>query len=304
MINFRFHIVSITAVFLALAIGIVMGVSVIDQATVSQLERGLKTAERRAAEVGDQNDALRAELDRWAAFSEQAGDALVEGRLADVPVVIVSVAGVSDDVLSALRAAVSAAGATVGGVMRFVPAFALDEPADVRRLAEVTGVTESRAEDVRTAAVNRLAREMADGAAPFIAALQGARFVDLDGPVDPSAVVVPGTRFLVVSSRDASVANAELAVPFVAALGAQADGRLVVAEPAVIAPEDGDDEKAGPFILAVRDQGSRRLSTVDNVADFRGRVAAVLALAALGSGRMGDYGVAAGADRLLPELAS
>ena len=33
MINFRFHLVSLIAVFLALALGVVMGATVIDRAT-------------------------------------------------------------------------------------------------------------------------------------------------------------------------------------------------------------------------------------------------------------------------------
>jgi len=43
-----------------------------------------------------------------------------------------------------------------------------------------------------------------------------------------------------------------------------------------------------------------RLSTVDDIDDFAGRLAAVLALADLGAGRTGHYGVAGGAQRLLP----
>ena len=43
------------------------------------------------------------------------------------------------------------------------------------------------------------------------------------------------------------------------------------------------------------------MSTVDNLEDFRGRMATVLALLGLRFGRTGNYGVGAGADRLLPE---
>ena len=38
MLNFRFHVVSLVAVFLALAIGIIMGSTVIDRALVDTLE--------------------------------------------------------------------------------------------------------------------------------------------------------------------------------------------------------------------------------------------------------------------------
>ena len=42
MINFRFHLVSLTAVFLALGIGIAVGATVVDRATVDFLETRLK----------------------------------------------------------------------------------------------------------------------------------------------------------------------------------------------------------------------------------------------------------------------
>ncbi|MBV9664035.1 MAG: copper transporter, partial [Actinobacteria bacterium] len=43
MINFRYHLVSLTAVFLALAIGIAMGATVVDQATVKLLRSQLES---------------------------------------------------------------------------------------------------------------------------------------------------------------------------------------------------------------------------------------------------------------------
>jgi hypothetical protein len=46
MINFRFHIVSLTAVLLALGIGLVLGTTFLDEATVKGLERQLDGLER------------------------------------------------------------------------------------------------------------------------------------------------------------------------------------------------------------------------------------------------------------------
>ena len=47
MINLRYHIVSIIAVFLALAIGVVMGTSFLGKATVDQLKTQISRAESR-----------------------------------------------------------------------------------------------------------------------------------------------------------------------------------------------------------------------------------------------------------------
>ena len=48
MINFRFHLVSLIAVFLALALGVVMGSTVIDRAVVNGLENRIKHVENKA----------------------------------------------------------------------------------------------------------------------------------------------------------------------------------------------------------------------------------------------------------------
>ena len=47
MINIRYHIVSITAVFLALGIGVAMGSTFLGKATVDQLKTQISKAEKR-----------------------------------------------------------------------------------------------------------------------------------------------------------------------------------------------------------------------------------------------------------------
>ena len=58
MINFRFHIVSLVAVFLALALGIVIGSTVIDRAIVDNLNDRLDTIKRESSETDKRNDEL------------------------------------------------------------------------------------------------------------------------------------------------------------------------------------------------------------------------------------------------------
>ena len=62
MVNFRFHLVSLTAVFLALAAGITIGAGVVDRATVDQIERRLTDVDARRQATNDENDQLRADL--------------------------------------------------------------------------------------------------------------------------------------------------------------------------------------------------------------------------------------------------
>ena len=93
VINFRFHIISLVAVFLALGIGLAMGAAFIDKATVDTLRGQLDglqedkdNLERRVGELEDQ-------LDLSDRLAEDGGLQLLAGHLVDVPVVLVSVRG-------------------------------------------------------------------------------------------------------------------------------------------------------------------------------------------------------------------
>ncbi|MSZ30566.1 MAG: copper transporter, partial [Actinobacteria bacterium] len=48
MINFRFHVVSIVAVFLSLALGIMIGSTVVDRAIVASLRNQIERVEANA----------------------------------------------------------------------------------------------------------------------------------------------------------------------------------------------------------------------------------------------------------------
>ena len=63
MISFRFHVVSITAIFLAIAIGVVVGSTYVDGAVVDRLERQIRTVEDNVAEVREENSRLEDQLE-------------------------------------------------------------------------------------------------------------------------------------------------------------------------------------------------------------------------------------------------
>ena len=307
MINFRFHLVSITAVFLALAVGIGVGAAVVDQATVDLLRRQLDQVEARRDRTNSENAALRAEIGRWDDFSRQAGDQVVAGRLQDVPVLLVAMEGIDRGSVESLRDTVAAAGAEFEGTVWLTSKWRLERPDHARELGSIVGglVGEERAEVVRRAALTRVAGSWAaNDRAPLLAALAGAAFAVYEAPTDPpaplSSLPLEGTRFVVASGEKAIVPNESLAVPLTEALALAGGVPLVAAEPAAVGAEP-DDRPV--FVGPLRGNGdvAARLSTVDNVDDYRGRVAVVLALDGLDQGRTGHFGVRPGAQRLVPE---
>ena len=74
MINFRYHLVSIVAVFLAIAIGVVIGSTVIDSATVSVLRQQQESLDNRIDNVEAENGRLSRELARYEERDEQLAD--------------------------------------------------------------------------------------------------------------------------------------------------------------------------------------------------------------------------------------
>ena len=60
MINFRYHLVSLVAVFLALAIGIIAGSTVIKESILDQTQQNLDNAEKNLKDLEDSNNKLKA----------------------------------------------------------------------------------------------------------------------------------------------------------------------------------------------------------------------------------------------------
>ena len=362
MLNFRFHIVSLVAVFLALAIGIIMGSTVIDRALVDTLEDQQQSLRADLDDLSEENGELRRELgdlrEGGERLASEGGERLLSGTLADVPVLVVAVRGVDTAVLDDLGALLETAGSVEQGTLWLTDRFALGDEEAVADLAEVLGLDPSApVEQLRVAAAQQVAAAIgravarpagttggappSDGAgapsepgAPVpveppeeppttvaagaagvdvLVGLREAGFVEYDAPEgasdDVADLAVPGSRVVLVSGTTADVPDATLAVPLAVALVApQADGApaadLLVAEgqaPVGEADEDEEEERRPGAVELLRDDDvGDRLSTVDNLDAFAGRVAAIVSLQDLGSGRRGHYGVGPGAQRLVP----
>ncbi|HEX7169120.1 MAG TPA: copper transporter [Acidimicrobiales bacterium] len=309
MVNFRFHLVSLTAVFLALAAGIAIGAGVVDRQTVAYLEARLDNVEENRKETNARNDELAAKLTSWERFGEQAGTGMIEGRLATARVLVVGVEGTNRKPVDDLTGALVAAGAQPQGSLWFTPKWGLGNPDDVRALADILGRSPTvRPVDLRAEALARLVETWSAGSAGgVLVALRDAAFLQYDPPAGEERaledVVLAGTLFVVASDDQADLPAADLAVPVVAAF-AQQGVPLVAVQPAIA--DDRAPDAPPPFVVVLRgiEDVAARVSTVDNVNDYRGRVATVLALADLTQGRSGHYGIGQGAERVVPEQAA
>jgi hypothetical protein len=318
VISLRYHIVSLVAVFLALALGIVVGSTVLQEGTVSVLRATSEAVRAESERNSTKNLELTKELGRLQSFGAAVLPDLVRGRLEGRSVVLVDTDKVDGGMRKSVRKVLEDAGAEVDAQITFADGrLALGAEADrtalgrllaadaadpvvlrselVKKLADRLATPsvlpqddQRRATDMITGLEDadfladlQLSRPLADGSDPF--PRQGSIFVLL-GPADPAAIAPEA--FLVpladqVSARDAGpVAGAE-------------------ASAAGIPP-------TASWITFLRNERdvSRRVSGIDAVDTVYGQLALVEALQGqLQNQPAGQYGYESGASGLLPEKA-
>src|SRR2546423_12810867 len=121
MVNLRYHVVSLVAVFLALGVGVLMGTTVINKVTVDQLRKRLDSVAASVRQTRRENDSLSAQVQTWQRFADQGRDQLLLGRLKGVPVLLVGVVGADRKPLDDLRRQLTDAQAELEGALWLTP---------------------------------------------------------------------------------------------------------------------------------------------------------------------------------------
>lgn len=171
MINLRYHIVSITAVFLALGIGLTLGTSFLDRVTVDTLKQQLDDVEARVQATDAENSALSDEvgqlLERDRGLADGL-DRLVDERLAGVPVLVLATEGTDREHLTRLVDLLSASGAEVAGTWWFTDRWSLDDDDEVQALADVLGILSTDPDRLLRAVTARLGQALTDAGQPAV----------------------------------------------------------------------------------------------------------------------------------------
>jgi hypothetical protein len=313
MINFRFHLVSLVAVFLALALGVVIGSTVIDRAIVDRLSGQIESVRQRSDARREENLALKARIDALQSFIDQSIPQVVGRRLEGVSVAVVAMRGVEGDTVRAAAETLRTSGAVVAGVTWIEASLAAVEPSTEAKLAQAVGAPTGEEVAVRQVAFEALGHRLAAGAAAaksgtsaasdLLVVLAGAGFVTFDslgGPqVDLAAWPAPGSRLLVIDGTHAKVEASLATLPLIRS-ASSAGAAVTLAE--VFRPT-GTMKSRGDVVRPVREtpELASRVATVDDLEEARGQAAVALAVEELGHGRAGHYGEGPGATRQLPE---
>lgn len=308
MIDFRYHLVSVVAIFFALATGVALGAGPLQD----PLTEGL--ADQTQQDRLD-TEQLRADLaaveDREAfsdAYAAATASDVVAGVLRGRTVAIMTLPGADDSDVRAVRASVLQGGATVAATVHLSPLLLdpaqrqLAEGLATRLLARVGGSTApQRAGSYELVGATVARAFLTRSADPVVqdndansieAALVGADFVRVDGTVERRAQLA-----LVVAGDppvDAAEGQPVVAAGIVAALDAGSLGAVVAGRPASAA--------AGAVLAVLDSDAADRVSTVDVVDLPAGQVVSALALAEQARGGSGHYGAGSAADGAVPDL--
>lgn len=302
MISFRHHIVTLVAVFLALAAGIVLGGGPLSDVGPGS-QQDLKDAKAR-------NTALEARLatgDKSSAFQEAfagtVGGQAIAGGLDDRSVILVTFPGADDKVVRGLTTQVKQAGGAVIGRYDVQPALVdPSEKALVETLGSQLRTQYAKGVPADAPTYERLGRvlsstiatgydtdqERTEAATSVEEGLKGAELV--------STTTTPSVRSpqMIVVLGDAQPEAGSDAIVVDLLAGMTAHVRNMVVAGSTASAEDG-------YLADLRRDGAvdSELSTVDSVQTGAGRVTTVLALIRATEGKLGSYG-ASGADGAAP----
>ncbi len=316
MIDFRYHIVSIVSIFLALAVGILLGAGPLQEDLGKTLSSQVDTLRQEKTDLRNELNASDAENDAFSEFLTERTPALVARQLTGRSVVLVALPGASSDDVTNITQVLTTAGATLNGTVSVTTAFTdatrtTFRDALVTTLAPAVGDTTDAGASLDDRMGSLLAQALlvprvadADRSTPAatqtLAGLKQADLIDFggDGPQLSSLAVVvapaPDAKQAAEQrSADVSGWTALSRGLDSAGAGAAVVGRAVSAE-------------TGGLLTSVRQSSSTRrvVSTVDDVDDPLGRISTVFALSQQAAGESGHYGIGAGATAVSPAPAS
>lgn len=319
MIDFRYHIVSIVSIFLALAVGIVLGAGPLQGEIGSTLQSEVAGLREDKARLNDELGRARSDLEQRDNYLAAVTDRVVAGSLEGRTVALVVLPGADAALGESVAGAVGAAGGRVASTTSVSADWvSTDDKTAAARDAAVeevlaqagvagssgTGTGTGEVRDVLLATL--LARTAVAGdsgpddetARSGLEALAGAGLVSLEATEFTRAelvVVVSGA--VTDGDTELRIETARRWVGLARALDERARG-------AVLAADVATEAEGASVLAALRkdDAVAEEVSSVDDAAEPMGVASVVFALAATDAGSAGHYGLAPGADAAYPPV--
>ena len=328
MIDFRYHLVSIVAVFLALAVGIVLGSTELRGVAISALDRTSSSLSNKLDAANNENNALQQQVQGDHEFASAAEPVLLKGLLNGKKVVIVTTPGASASVVNGIKTGLSDAGATVSGQVALSSKFAdtsasnlslldqLTERVTPANLTLVNGSPQQQAAQVLASALiskgtgssskgnsgsnsgsNSGGGSGSQNAQTILSSYSAGQFITVSGqPATGATLAVIVTPNSIPQGGNSDPAN-QAVVALAQEFGTSSEGTVVAGVSAT--------SSQGSAISAVRASGAANdASTVDNADTVVGQIVAVQALEQQMNGKKpGSFGTQSDANSAGPSPA-
>lgn len=309
MISMRYHIVSLAAIFLALALGIVLGATKISSPILTGLQSDKTSLSTENSTLSTDNSSLTARVSSDDKFAGSVANLAVRGTLPSTTVVLLTTADADPGDRDAVLSLLARAGAKVTAQIQLTADFTDPTHADDLRTLSArmlpTGAKLPAVSQVGAVAGGLLASVLLTDkngkttttpaqATAALSAFASGGFLQASGTVAPGRLVVLLTGGAVTGGSEADRASA---VADLATQLKQSAGGVVVAG------RSGSEAPTGTVgVIRANTASSAQVSTVDNLDTPSGRLATVLGLVEQNGGGVGRYGFAASAQAQVPTL--
>jgi Copper transport outer membrane protein, MctB len=308
VINFRYHVVSLTAVFLALAIGLVVGTAALNGPVSENLRAQLTALNKDNNAKRDQVNQYKDELNRNQDFANETAPYVLAGKLATRKIAVVALPGGADSAEGVAKM-LTVAGATITARITMEDKFV-----DPNNANELLDLADQSSQPTIPAALLPSNSDGVETASALLGLtlLQGSAVIN---PDDVTAVLATLSKPGYISVADKSVGGAEMIVlvagppPTDKDATKKTQNAVTVANqlhrnrPLVVAGTSVGDNN---LVAEIRSDPTlvKEISTVDNASTVQGQVATAMAThERLLQNKIGQYGLAAGATSLVPSAA-
>ena len=313
MIDFRYHLVSIVAVFLALAIGIVLGSTELQGTAYNILNHTTAKLQNELDQASSQRDAAQAQAALGEAYAQAEEPAVLRNLLAGQRLLIITEPGAQASVVTGIsNAATADAGATITGQIALQQKFfdttgaTLDGLNQINlAMAQAAGITLDPGAPYQQQAAQVIASEIlarpSASPAPLPAAQRAGSQQLTNAQTMLGAYAQAG--FLTTSGQPATQATVAVVVT---PQNAPPDGsqdpldqmlvylaeELAASSPAIVVAGSSAGSGPGSPIAVLRSNNvSNQVSTVDDADLAAGQTVVMQALAVLlNGGKAGSYG--------------
>jgi hypothetical protein len=263
MINLRYHIVSLVAVFLALAIGVIAGTTVINDQVVKELERSDRALRTALTTQQNANNTLKSQVALFNSWGGAIAKKLEKDQLRERNVVLILSNGVDGKIVANVQDALTTAGATRAGTITFSNRWNLADEGTRQQLGSVLGLgSAATTTDISTVGAQKIATRLdtpsdPNAAGDLLQGLSQSGFIQISnaasGAFPPAGSVV---IWLSSGNPNPSPPDAQVSLPLLRALVGHV--AVAVGEP-LNAADSLSNQIHGDATLA------RTVATVDHV---------------------------------------